>query len=287
MELERLLKGAMTLPDMNFLKRYISPTKYEVSKYMNLTVHKRSAKRSHNGAVLLISGGSRLDFAKYAQKFADDLDHDCDLYICTNCNTINILCVDELASFVKQLGSVPLTVIGFSMGGVIGSHVLARAGRKATLITIDTHFSWPTSVCEYEDFFWYRIDRVFYWMTAINSLDFNFSDLREVTSFDGYAKFIERRYGLSRDECIRLNSMNPNMRNCHVASFYLREDVMIHRKSHLPVVGNFRRNLHKSSTFAEHEISLSCPGHCTSMVKPENSRILCRQIRKCLTHLKD
>lgn len=282
-EFELFLYGLFARSDATFLESYMSHTKYYVSQYKSLTVYKRPAKQSSLGAVLLLSGGCRLWFTKYMQKFADDMDCEHDLYICENFNTYNMLCIDDLASFVKQLGSVPLTIIGFSMGGVIGSHVLARAGRKATLITFDTPYAIPVSTRLYDTFYFWRMDIAhLYWLAVFNCPESNIRDLAETTSFGGYARFIERRYGITYDEFIALNTMNPNMRKCRVVSFYSCCDPIIHRTSHLPVVEDFKSNLHKSSSFVEREFAVLQPGHCTVMAKPENSSVICRQIREYL-----
>jgi pimeloyl-ACP methyl ester carboxylesterase len=283
-ELELCLYGIFAGSDINFLTSYTSRTKYYVSKYKNLTVYKSPAKQSGLGAVLLISGGCRLEFDKYMQKFADDMDCEHDLYVCENFNTHNMLCIDELSSFVKQLGSIPLTIIGFSMGGVIGSHILANTGRKATLITFDTPYAIPISAPEiFEDFRFYRIDITqLYWLSVLNCPESNVRDIIEATSFGGYARFIERRYGILCDEFVRLNTMNPNMRNCRVVSFYSRCDLLVHRTSHLPIVEDFKARLNKSSSFVEREFATLQPGHCSVMVKPKNSGIICQQIREFL-----
>lgn len=279
METELLLYGLFSVTDIISVQIYTGRTQFTKSTFENLTVYSRLHPGSKRN-VLLISGGCRLEFHPYMQKFVDDMDFPCNVYICENMNTYNMLCIPELVAFANTLRR--LTVIGFSMGGVIGSHVIAQANRRdSTLVTVDTPYNMPLSALQlYDNFRLYRIDIIgLYWPAVLFSGSTCLKDWMTTTNIRGYAAFIERTYGISYADFLRLNTMNPNLNNCRVISFYSSRDPLVYRPAHLDILDGFRKKLPTSSTFEEHEFAVSRPAHCSVMVNDRNSGIICKQIK--------
>ena len=264
MEAELLLYGLVALPDIIRLNSYKSNTEFQKSQFGSLTVYSLRSSQT-NKSVLLVSGADRLEFHGYMRKFVDDMNFDCNVYCCENLNAYNMLCIDEMAAFVKSLGKVQLTIIGFSLGGVIGSHIGSRLNQRTKLITVDTPYNITSSCLDYYDNFrFWRLD-VFclYWQAVAHSGSMDIRDWCDATSLRGYALFIKRKYGISYKEFKRLNRMNPHLKNCRIISIYSCRDPLVYRPIHLDILAKFRLDLDPSSSYEEYEYSY--PSHCSVM----------------------
>ena len=282
METELLLYGLVALPDIIGLNFYSSKTQFHESKFGSLTVYSLLSS-STKKSVLVISGGDRLEFCPYLRKFVDDMKFDCNVYCCENLTTYNMLCIDEMAAFVKSLGKVQLTIIGFSLGGVIGSHIIARLNKRIKLITVDTPYNFPLSSLEYYDNFrFWRLDVVgLYWQAVAHSGSTDIRDWCDATSLRGYALFIQRKYGISYKEFKRLNRMNPHIKNCRIISIYSCRDPLIYRPVHMDILAKFRLDLDPSSSYEEYEYSY--PSHCSVMACQHSNPSFYEQIKSFLS----
>lgn len=262
METELLLYGLVALPDIIRLNSYESKTEFQKSQFGSLTVYSLLSS-STKKSVLIISGADRLEFHPYLRKFVDDMKFDCNVYCCENLTTYNMLCIDEMTEFVKSLGKVQ--IIGFSLGGVIGSHIIAKLNRRTKLITVDTPYNFPVSSLEYYDNFrFWRLDVVgLYWQAVAHSGSTDIRDWCDATNLRGYALFLERTYGISYKEFKRLNRMNPHIKNCRIISIYSCRDPLVYRPVHMDILAKFRLDLDPSSSYEEYEYSY--PSHCSIM----------------------
>jgi hypothetical protein len=115
-------------PDVCEIWKYASPTKYERRKFRDLDIlwHSKNSRT----ALITLSGGSRLEFCQYIQKLVDGLELDADIYGLENSGTFNFCCIEDIADFVRSVADKydNLIVMGFSMGGVLGSQVMAQLG---------------------------------------------------------------------------------------------------------------------------------------------------------------
>jgi len=281
MEAELLLYGLVAFPDIIGLNFYSSKTDFKKSQFGSLTVYS-SGSYPTKKSVLLVSGADRLEFHGYIRKFVDDMNFDCNVYCCENLNNYNMLCIDEMVAFVKSLGKVQLTIIGFSLGGVIGSHIVSRLNQRTKLITVDTPYNFPeSSLNHYDNFRYWRIDIIgLYWQAVAHSGSMDYRDWCDATSLRGYALFIERNYGISYKEFKRLNRMNPHLTNCRVISVYSCRDPLVYRPIHRDILAKFRLDLDPSSSYEEHEYSY--PSHCSVMACNRCNQSFYEQIRSYL-----
>ena len=285
MEAKQIICGLCASSDHSNISSYTSNTKYRVLKRNNLTIYKSKHKPVRSDAVVLLSGGCTLEFCAYIRKFIDDMKFECDVYVCENKETYNMLCVNDIANFIDSLDNSHVTIIGFSMGGVLGSHALAQTRRtKSTLITIDTSFNFVRGAHDvYDNFKVWRPDILkLYHIAVKNCKTANWFDYLTTLTFDGYADFICKHYKLSREHFLSVNKMNPDIRNCKIISFNTIHDMVLIPSYNQTYIDEWRQKLHDTSTFTHCYFDTIQPGHCTVWCQPHNSLIVCDQIRAAL-----
>ena len=282
MEAKQIICGLCATSDYSSISSYTSTNQYSVFKRNNLVVYKSKSKPIRSDAVVLLSGGCILEFTAYIRKFIDSMKFECDVYVCENKETYNMLCVNDIANFIDSLDNSHVTVIGFSMGGVLGSHALTQTRlTKSTLITIDTPFDITRSAPYiYDDFKLYRPDILYLYHVAVkNCTTATCFDYLTTLTFDGYADFICKHYKLSREHFLSVNKMNPDIRNCKIISFNTMHDIVIIPSNNQIYIDEWRQKLHETSTYTQCYFDMFQPGHCTVWNQPHNSLIVCDQIR--------
>ena len=288
-ELEMMLYSAMAYPDVCEIWKYASPTKYERSKFRDLDVWRHS--KNSNTALITLSGGARLQFCQYIQKLVDGLDLDADIYGLENYGTFNFCCIADVADFIRSVSGKydNLIVMGFSLGGILGSQVLSQLGGdcgKTTLIVIGTPFDINNSTEFFDNHMkLYRIDFThLYYKAFDNSLGHNrgtlLSDVLTLGNYDGYARFVERMYGLANFRF--LMKINPNIPKCRVISFYNNRELLVRRELNVLDIERFKSELDASSSFEEYAFETWMPGHCSEWAQDANAKIICQQIRRVL-----
>ena len=123
-EIEMSMYAAIAYPDVCEMLNYITPVQYERYKFGNLNICRHS--KNSRTAVITLSGGARLEFCQYIQKLVDGLDLDADIYGIENSANFNFCCVGDIVDFIRSIDYDELIVMGFSMGGILGSQVLAQ-----------------------------------------------------------------------------------------------------------------------------------------------------------------
>ena len=285
MEIEQIIYGLCAISDYSNIISYTSTKKYRIFKQNNLTIYKSKYKSACSDAVILLSGGFVLEFASYIRKFIDDMKFECDIYVCENKDTYNMLCINDVANFIDSLDYNHVTIVGFSMGGVLGSHALAQTRHiKTTLVTIDTPFNITRSGPDiYDNFKIWRIDIMFLYHVAVKQCKTeNYFDFLTTLTFDGYAEFIYKHYKMSRERFLFVNKMNPNLRNCKIISFNTIHDMLVVTCNNQIHIDEFRRTLHNTSTIIHCNFDTFQSGHCTVWNQSHNSLIVCNQIRAAL-----
>ncbi len=281
--------AAIAYPDVCEIWKYKTPIQYERYKFRDLDIWRHS-KHSRT-AVITLNGGARLEFCQYIQKLVDGLDLDADIYGIENFNNFNFCCVGDIADFIRSVAYKydDLIVIGFSMGGILGSQVLAQLNGdcgNTTLIVIGTPFNINNSTELFDNHMkLYRIDFThLYYKAFRNSLNHNRgtlpSDVLTLGNYDGYVEFIERRYGITNFRF--LMKINPNIPKCRVISFYNNRELLVRRERNIPDVEQFKSELDASSTFEEYAFDTWVPGHNSEWAQETNAQIIVKQIRSVL-----
>jgi len=298
-EIEMMMYATIAYPDVCGLWKYTTPVKYERYKFSNLDIWRHS--KNSRTAVITLSGGCRLEFCQYIQKLVDGLDLDADIYGLENYDTFNFCCVGDIVDFIRSIDYDNLIVMGFSIGGILGTHVLAQLNGERNLrlpsqpslpstatklIVIGTPFNINNSTELFEKHMkLYRIDFThLYYKAFRNSLDHNRgtlpTDVLTIGNYDGYARFIERTYGIANFRW--LMKINPNIPNCRVISFYNNCELLVRREWNIPDIEQFKTELDVSSTFEEYAFDTWVPGHNSEWAREANLQIIVKQIRSVL-----
>lgn len=286
-EIAMMAYAAIAYPDVCEIWKYETPIKYERYKFRNLDIWRYS--KNSRTAVITLSGGCRLEFCQYIQKLVDGLDLDADIYGIENFDTFNFCCIDDIADFIRSIAYDNLIVMGFSMGGILGSQVLAQLNGdcgNTKLIVIGTPFNINNSTDLFDNHMQlYRIDfSHLYYKAFRNSLNHNRgtlpSDVMTLGKYDGYARFIERIYALPNFRF--LMKINPNIPNCRVISFYNNCELLVHRELNIPDIEQLKSELDASSTFEEYAFETWTPGHNSEWAQETNRKIICQQMRHVL-----
>jgi pimeloyl-ACP methyl ester carboxylesterase len=286
-EIEMTMYAAIAYPDICHIWKYTTPVQYERYKFGNLDIWRHS--KNSRTAVITLSGGCRLEFCQYIQKLVDGLDLDADIYGIENFANYNFCCVGDIADFIRSIDYDTLIVMGFSMGGILGSQVLAQLNGdcgNTTMVVIGTPFNINNSTELFDNHMkLYRVDfSHLYYKAFRNSLNHNrgtlLSDMLTLGNYDGYARFIERIYTLPNFRF--LMKINPNIPNCRVISFYNNREIVSNRERNIPDVEQFKSELDASSTFEEYAFDTWVPGHSSEWAQEANLQIIVKQIRSVL-----
>ena len=167
------------------------------------------------------------------------------------------------------------------MGGVIGSHILSRLDiEKKKLICIDTPFCiYKTIPIVFEQqFCFWRPDIYSLYKNTINLVQcsYNYTDIFKITTMKQYDEYIFTHFGITNYEF--LTTMNPDIKNCTIISFYNEEDPVVIRHFSIPIIQHFISKLDKTSNFKEIPINGCGTGHCTEWA--ENNDFM-KQIIEC------
>jgi hypothetical protein len=286
-EIEMTMYAAIAYPDICDIWKYTTPIQYERYKFRDLDIWRHS--KNSRTAVITLSGGVRLEFCKYIQKLVDGLELDADIYGIENFANFNFCCVGDIADFIRSIDYDTLIVMGFSMGGILGSQVLSQLNGdcgNTTLVVIGTPFNINNS-CDIlaSHMKLYRVDfSHLYYKAFRNSLNHNRgtlpTDVLTIGNYDGYARFIERIYTLSNFRF--LAKINPNIPNCRVISFYNNREIVSRREWNIPDIEQFKSELNTSSTFEEYAFETWVPGHNSEWAQETNRKIIVKQFRSVL-----
>ena len=243
---------------------YVMKTKLNTRNYKGMTVY-YTHKKTDN-VTLFINGGAVLKLTHYLQKLIDDLQIKNNILVFENKTTLNLKCIGKMVSYIRRQKYKSLTIIGCSMGGVIGSHILSRIDiEKKKLICIDTPFCIYNTIPEVfeEQICFWRPDIFALYKLTIELVQgsYNYTDIFKITTMKQYEEYIFTHFGITNYEF--LSTMNPNIKGCKIISFYNEEDPVVIRSFSIPTVQHFIKHLDNTSNFKEIKINDCEPGHCT------------------------
>ena len=196
------------------IEKHILKTRFKRIRKNGMTIYKQN--RKSNTAVVFLSGGVVLQFTSYLQKLIDDLHiKNVDVLVFENKSAFNLTCVPNIIANLQSYNNV--TIIGCSMGGVIGSHVLAGLDKQKKLICIDTPFCPNASTKEAfeKHFVIWRPDIYSLYQSAIRLAEgsYNYIDVFKITTLRQYQQYLFDHFGMTANDHDFYSSMNPNIKS--------------------------------------------------------------------------
>jgi hypothetical protein len=224
----------------------------------------------------------------YTQKLIDDLYKNYDdisnyeLIIYENLYKSNLTIHEDIILYLQQLYQAntfdSLTIIGFSYGGVVASHVMSNINNIICfkkIITYDTPLQIIDNVVSFQNNWLYRLD-IMYYNIAYNTycVHHNYNDISPILSAD-YNNIYFRLFGGDK-----LVDLVKNIHNCSLeyiqynASFNYNLDSNI-KLIHIccendPIVNSdmnklYYKNNSNKTTSNITTINKPCIGHCSDM----------------------
>ena len=251
---------------------YVIKTKMSVSKYKSLTIY--SKLQASRTALLLLSGGIDLYYVHYVKKFIDDVNiNNRDIFVPENESQLNLCLIGEVTDFVKRriVGKYDkLIVVGFSIGAVIGSHVLADiTGIEKRLVCIDSPICISNMLSNAtRGFSIWRPDilTLYKYTIRLATGSYSYKNILDILSLRDYEKYLEKHFGLTNYKY--WSTMYPKIKDCDIVYLFNKQDPIIIYRENRPFIRRFRRRLHRSTTWRQYELAYDKPGHCTEFIEP-------------------
>ena len=246
------------------------------------TIYK-SNKTDAKKVILFLSGCYNLGYHAYIAKTMHDLEYnhgdimrDYELICFEKYDQSSIIIYDDVAHYIKNsLNEIDkLVLVGFSAGGCVASHIMARlkdCSFKKRIITYDTPWQVQDNVEHFQGNTLYRPDILFYSRVyETYSTHYNYEDIKQHldssnhgSGASGLVKIIQNVHGFTREEMYEITGFNldqtPDTRVYNIISkwdpFVVREGV------HDAFVERNRANI----KFYNKVIEKSCIGHCSDM----------------------
>jgi hypothetical protein len=275
-----LMDGLFCKKKSDEIEKYIMKSMFKRISENGMIIYKRDNASAK--AVVFLSGGTVLQFTHYLRKLNDDLRlKDADILVFENKKTLNLTCIPHITDNLQNSLYSDIIIIGCSLGGVIGSHILSRLYNKKTkLICIDTPFHIHSTIpqaFENKRCIW-RPDIYSLYKHTIQLVQgtYNYSDIFKIINLEQYKEYVYKHFGVNNYEFI--SSVNPNIKDCEIISLYNKKDPLVIRCYNVQVVEKYQSSLNISSTFKEVHIKYDGPGHCTEWT--DYNRKFVRQLKK-------
>lgn len=246
----------------------------------------RKAKK----VIMFLSGGFQLGLDFYITKLMYDLDAEYE----TIMKNYELICYEKLdkTSFIiyddvynyilqidKELGKIEeLVLCGFSAGGVVASHIMAKCKDmtfKKKIITYDTPYQVKENVDYFKNNWVYRFDIIFFWKVFnVYSNHYNYNDIKH---------FLENKKWNSGSN--EINKLIQDVHDCSDYDFYLMTSFNfdqtndtkvynIYSKNDLFVIRNLSDKFIENNTdkinFFIKDIKKDTTGHCSDMAFSTN-----------------
>jgi len=278
-DLQLFIDGLICRRDQKSMGKYVLKSKFKRIRKNGMTIYKQDRKSEK--VVIFLSGGAVLKFTHCLQKLVDLLSlKNCDVLVFENRETLNLTCVPNISEYIQSKNYTEVTIVGCSMGGVIGSHILSRLNNiEKKLICIDTPFRLCLTIIQAfeEGFCIWRPDIYSLYRHTIEIVEEEYN-LFQITNFEQYRQFVFQHFGVDNYEF--LSSMNPDIKNGKIISLFNEEDPIVIRHYSIPTVETYKQLLDNSSKFKEVRIKNHGPGHCTEWAYQDTSRRFIDQLRK-------
>jgi hypothetical protein len=232
-ELMRFINGAYVTCLIDF--NYKNTNKYKKEVFGKSLIH--SIKNKHNKkAILFLAGSCVLNVPTYMLKSIDDLikyhniDKTYDLYIFNNDKTINLLCIDEISSFLKTLDYEEVTIVSFSLGCNLLSHALKNISHSQTKyngICVNPLLNLPRAlyITEKEASI-IRTDIGIYYVDLYKTLNGN-SNFFNIFNRRDFYKFIKERLNIDKKQHDKLTKFTFDMPNTNIHIIHSPADPLL------------------------------------------------------------
>jgi len=269
-------------------RNYVSKNKYTLAHFPpTAVIHSLvSPGQKNKNALVILSGLVRLENINYIQKTVDDIhvESSHDVFVYENKHMLNFLCIDNIVKWIQQEIQPKydtLTMIGFSNGGVIASHVmynLENAVGKSdlllkTLITIDSMNDMFDFLETYEKNKIYRQDIMGCYMTTYTN-SFSHShihdriDLLDVfknTNLETALDYFRRMYDTEREHLRKITTREYKLRNCNIVNIHSHHDPIIQRYHNKKQYKRLMRAIGPDLRPCVKNIAFPGITHCTQM----------------------
>lgn len=241
----------------------------------------KNAKR----VILFLSGAYQLGFDFYITKIMNDLDIEYDSlmsnyeFICyEKKNKASFVIYDDVYNYIlyldKKINKIEeLILFGFSAGGVVASHVMARCKDmtcKKKIIMYDTPWQVHDNVDHFKNNIVYRFDILFFWKVIdVYSSHYNYNEIKHhITNkkwnsgSDELTQLIKNVHNCSHEEFYTMTGFNfEQTPDTEVYTIYSKNDpFVIREKSDLFVAKNKGK-----INFKHKKIEKTTWGHCSDM----------------------
>ena len=175
--------------------------------------------------ILFLSGGYQLGLDFYITKTMNDLDIDYgslmanyDLICYEKTDKTSFIIYDDVYNYISHLDKKidkieELILFGFSAGGVVASHVMARCKDmtcKKKIIMYDTPWQVHDNVDHFKNNIVYRFDILFFWKVIdVYSCHYNYNEIKH--------HITNKKWNSGSDE---LTQLIKNVHNCSHEEFY-------------------------------------------------------------------
>jgi hypothetical protein len=260
----------------NSYSNYKLRTEFKQKQYGKYTIYAYE-DTANVDSILFLSGGCELVFNSCVKKFCDELiiNHEINkkynIYVFENTSTLNILCVDQIKEFCKTLYNV--IILGFSNGGVIGSHV-ATSLTNCNLICYNSGFDIVKSIEQmHETNSVFRIEIYQYYskiyLNACRNCNPNISlfEFFQLYNTKNIGLFVNKYYGITAEQY--RNLMRMQFPNCEMHCIHAINDPIVLFSNNLRMFEEMPKNI----TCDIHHHFQSEVAHCTSI--GENSEKTC------------
>ena len=228
-------------------------------KILNNVIHLSNTSRIYRKnpklkkIILFLSGALQISYTCYINKIISDiidenLFTEYDLCVYEDVNKTSLDLYEDITNCINNIKPKEIVIIGFSSGGVVGSHILSMTLKcKKKLITIDTPYHIIKNINSYY-YRLYRLDIIFYLM-AIYS--FNKKDrikyFSDANIFNGTRELctkVKKRNNYGDKKLDYLSSFNINNDDdIEVISYISKNDPFVCLETHKKYFNKIRNKI--------------------------------------------
>lgn len=272
----------------NYNNKNIIKTEYKYKLNNSITEHSATLYKTNKNVkkiILFLSGSYALEFHQYIAKIMYDLDKEYndiiknyELICYEKSNKTSFDIYDDIYNYISYLDEKldkieELVIIGFSAGGVVGSHILQRCKNmnfKKKLITYNTPFQVYENVKAFKQNLFMRFDMIMFWtVIGIYLNHYNYNDIKHHltnkkwnSGIDEMAKTICDVHNCSFDDFYKMTSFNfDQTKDTKVYSIYSINDFIVNYKKSNHFINSNKDKIN----FFYKVIKKTTIGHCSDL----------------------
>uniref|UniRef100_A0A6C0HXX6 DUF676 domain-containing protein n=1 Tax=viral metagenome TaxID=1070528 RepID=A0A6C0HXX6_9ZZZZ len=276
--------SAIPVLDKSIYKYNLNGVNHTANIYNNRPNNTPPNKR----ILLIISGSYVTTFDVYIKKLIIDLQNNYadiiktyEIIVFEKLDKSSIIIYEDVAQYLHTLHKTAefddLTIMGFSSGGVVASHImnlLADIKCEKKIITYDTPWQVRDNVISFQTNWIYRIDLLFFKIVHnIYSNHYNYADITQILNLYNNGLWncngayqlidiIQKVHQFTDEEMYAVTGFNFNQTsNTKVINIFCKYDPFVNRDTHIKYVN---RNLDKIN-FKLTNHNKDSIGHCSDM----------------------